>query len=218
MNYFLLFIEGIMTFISPCLLPMIPLYIAYFAGDKKTHTKGQTLLRAGLFMLGFSCVFILMSLFVSTVGKFLLVNRQVVNLIAGGIMVLLGLDYLTGQRLMTRLSQSGQARQQTANPFIFGVIFAVSWTPCVGTFLASALTYIATVPSSFASFMLILSYCIGLGIPFLLCALLIEESKEAITWIKSHYKLINRIAGIFLIAFGVLTMTGLLENLLGQLA
>ena len=218
MNYFLLFIEGIMTFISPCLLPMIPLYIAYFAGDKKTHTKGQTLLRAGLFMLGFSCVFILMSLFVSTVGKFLLVNRHVVNLIAGGIMVLLGLDYLTGQRLMTRLSQSGQARQQTANPFIFGVIFAVSWTPCVGTFLASALTYIATVPSSFASFMLILSYCIGLGIPFLLCALLIEESKEAITWIKSHYKLINRIAGIFLIAFGVLTMTGLLENLLGQLA
>lgn len=218
MNYFLLFIEGIMTFISPCLLPMIPLYIAYFVGDKKTHTKGQTLLRAGLFMLGFSCVFILMSLFVSTVGKFLLVNRQVVNLIAGGIMALLGLDYLTGQRLMTRLSQSGQARQQTANPFIFGVIFAVSWTPCVGTFLASALTYIATVPSSFASFMLILSYCIGLGIPFLLCALLIEESKEAITWIKSHYKLINRIAGIFLIAFGVLTMTGLLENLLGQLA
>ena len=218
MNYLLLFLEGIMTFISPCLLPMIPLYIAYFAGDKKTHTKGQTLLRAGLFMLGFSCVFILMSLFVSTVGKFLLVNRQVVNLIAGGIMVLLGLDYLTGQRLMTRLSQSGQARQQTANPFIFGVIFAVSWTPCVGTFLASALTYIATVPSSFASFMLILSYCIGLGIPFLLCALLIEESKEAIAWIKSHYKLINRIAGIFLIAFGILTMTGLLENLLGQLA
>ena len=104
MNYLLLFLEGIMTFISPCLLPMIPLYIAYFAGDKKTHTKGQTLLRAGLFMLGFSCVFILMSLFVSTVGKFLLVNRQVVNLIAGGIMVLLGLDYLTGQRLMTRLS------------------------------------------------------------------------------------------------------------------
>lgn len=218
MNYLLLFLEGIMTFISPCLLPMIPLYIAYFAGDKKTHTKGQTLLRAGLFMLGFSCVFILMSLFVSTVGKFLLVNRQVVNLIAGGIMALLGLDYLTGQRLMTRLSQSGQARQQTANPFIFGVIFAVSWTPCVGTFLASALTYIATVPSSFASFMLILSYCIGLGIPFLLCALLIEESKEAIAWIKSHYKLINRIAGIFLIAFGILTMTGLLENLLGQLA
>ncbi|MGX7144211.1 cytochrome c biogenesis CcdA family protein [Facklamia languida] len=218
MNYLLLFLEGIMTFISPCLLPMIPLYIAYFAGDKKTHTKGQTLLRAGLFMLGFSCVFILMSLFVSTVGKFLLVNRQVVNLFAGGIMVLLGLDYLTGQRLMTRLSQSGQARQQTANPFIFGVIFAVSWTPCVGTFLASALTYIATVPSSFASFMLILCYCIGLGIPFLLCALLIEESKEAITWIKSHYELINRIAGIFLIAFGVLTMTGLLENLLGQLA
>lgn len=218
MDYFLLFLEGIMTFISPCLLPMIPLYIAYFAGDKGQHTKKETLMRASLFMVGFSLVFILMSLFVSTIGKFLLVNRQIVNIIAGMIMILLGIDYLTGQRLMTKLSQSGQAREQTANPLLFGMVFAVSWTPCVGTFLASALTYIATVPSSLASFLLILSYCIGLGIPFLLCALLIEESKQAISWIKEHYALINKLAGVFLIVFGILTMTGVLERLLGQLA
>lgn len=217
MDYLVLFIEGLMTFISPCLLPMIPLYIAYFAGGEEKLSTKQTLIKALLFMAGFSTVFMLMSLFVSTVGAFLLQNRQGVNIVAGLIMIVMGIDYLTGQKLMTRLT-AGSKGKQLANPFLFGLVFAVSWTPCVGTFLAAALTYIATVATSWTSFLLILSYCLGLGLPFLLSALLVEESKAAIDFLKQHYQLINRISGLFLIIFGLATMTGYLGSWLASLA
>lgn len=212
MDYLLLFMEGIMTFISPCLLPMIPLYIAFFASGKEESTR-STLLKAVMFISGFSIVFIIMSLFVSTVGSFFLQNRQLVNILAGLIMIIMGLDYTTGQKLMSYLTPKGVGRR-TKHPFLFGIVFAISWTPCVGTFLASALTYIASVATSWTSFLLIFSYCLGLGIPFLLCALLVEESKKVIGVIKKHFHLINMLSGLFLIMFGLVTMFGVLERLL----
>ncbi|MBG9980271.1 cytochrome C biogenesis protein CcdA [Facklamia sp. DSM 111018] len=218
MDYLLLFLEGIMTFISPCLLPMVPLYVAYFAGDDHQLSSRQTFVKALMFMLGFSFVFILMSLFISTVGRFLLINRSVINILAGFVMVMMGIDYLRGQKWMTRLSSRAGNQGNVANPLLFGIVFAVSWTPCVGTFLAAALTYIATVESSIRSFVLILSYCVGLGLPFLISALLIEESKQAIQFLKKHFSLIHKLSGGFLIIFGLLTMSGILGRLLAYLA
>lgn len=218
MDYLLLFLEGIMTFISPCLLPMVPLYVAYFAGDGHQPSSRQTFLKALMFMVGFSFVFILMSLFISTVGRFLLINRSVINILAGFVMVMMGVDYLRGQKWMIKLTSRTGNQGNVANPLLFGIVFAVSWTPCVGTFLAAALTYIATVESSFRSFLLILSYCVGLGLPFLISALLIEESKQAIQFLKKHFSLIHKLSGVFLIIFGLLTMSGILGRLLAYLA
>ncbi|MCR8968571.1 cytochrome c biogenesis CcdA family protein [Facklamia sp. 7083-14-GEN3] len=217
MDYLLLFIEGLMTFISPCLLPMIPLYIAFFAGGEEESSTKRTLIKATLFMLGFSTIFILLSLFISTVGSFFLMHRQVVNFIAGSIMIIMGVDYLKGQKLMTKLRPQSTGGH-VANPYLFGLVFAISWSPCVGTFLASALTYIASVATSWTSFLLIISYCLGLGIPFILSALLVDESKKVLTFIKKHYRLVNLFSGSLLILFGLLTMSGILETLLLKLA
>ncbi|MGF3112628.1 cytochrome c biogenesis CcdA family protein [Facklamia sp. P9177] len=216
MDYLLLFIEGLMTFVSPCLLPMLPLYIAFFAGSEGESSTKQTLIKAILFMLGFSTIFILLSLFVSTVGSFFMMHRQVVNFIAGSIMIIMGVDYLNGQKLMTKLRPHSRD-SHVANPYLFGLVFAISWSPCVGTFLASALTYIASVATSWTSFLLIISYCLGLGIPFILSALLVDESKKVLTFIKEHYHLVNLFSGWFLILFGLLTISGILETLLLQL-
>ncbi|MGX7108085.1 cytochrome c biogenesis CcdA family protein [Facklamia miroungae] len=216
MDYLLLFIEGLMTFISPCLLPMIPLYIAFFAGGKGENTTKQTLIKSTMFMLGFSTIFILLSLFVSTIGVYFMAHRQFVNLLAGSMMIVMGIDFLNGQKLMTKILPQSTG-SQVANPYLFGLIFALSWSPCVGTFLASALTYIASVATSWTSFLLIVSYCLGLGIPFILSALLVDESKKALNFIKKHYRLVNTFSGLFLIIFGLLTMVGFLESLLLKL-
>lgn len=205
-----------MTFVSPCLLPMLPLYIAYFAGGDQSDTK-TTLKKALLFVLGFSLVFMMFSLFVSTIGAFFLRQRQWVNSLAGVLMIVMGVDYLTGQKIMTRLMPHRKQSYLT-NPFVFGLVFAISWTPCVGTFLASALTYIASVATSWSSFWLIVSYCLGLGLPFILSALLVEESKQVIQWVKLNYQKINMMSGVFLILFGLMTLVGFLEKLLLQLS
>lgn len=214
MDYFLLFIEGIMTFLSPCLLPMVPIYLAYFAGDGEAKSVKQTIAKALLFVLGFSTVFILMSLFVSTIGAFVTRNQQIINIIAGLMIVLIGIDYLTGQKISNRINFKRFGQGKVANPYVFGLVFAVSWTPCVGAFLASALTYILTIQSSLQSFLLISAYCVGLGIPFIFSAVLVEESKQVFDFIKKHYGIINKISGVFLIIFGLLMMTGIMQRAL----
>lgn len=213
MDYFLLFIEGLMTFVSPCLLPMLPMYIAFFAGDEESSQKA-VVLKALAFIAGFSLVFIFLSLFVSTFGQFLLIYRQWVNFVAGLFIVILGIDYLRGQKFITKLMPQISGKTNYSSPFMFGILFAISWSPCVGTFLASALSYIATVPLSWKSFFLILAYCLGLGVPFFLSALLVEESKQVIGKIKANYELVHKVSGIFLIIFGLLTMSGFMERIL----
>lgn len=203
-----------MTFLSPCLLPMVPIYLAYFAGNGEEESFNQTIFKALMFVLGFSTVFILMSLFVATIGSFITRNQQIINMIGGSIIVLIGIDYLTGQKFLNRLNFGHSGQGKVANPYVFGLVFAVTWTPCVGTFLASALTYILTVQNSLQSFLLISAYCLGLGIPFILSAVLVEESKQVFAFIKKHYSIINKISGVFLIIFGLLMMTGIMQRAL----
>lgn len=239
MPHILLFIEGLLTFLSPCLLPMLPLYFAYFAASAKMNENGgeepnpskmsmahtspsskakrpqAALGNILFFLLGFTLVFMLMSLFITTVGRFINLHQTAINLIAGGLITLIGLDYLLGQRILGRLAFTRSSSQQKiGHPFVFGLLFAITWTPCVGGFLASALSYIATVRHAGQAFFLILSYCLGLGLPFLLSGLLLDEALKAFNVLKRHLTLINRIAGAFLIIFGLLTMSGLMTSTL----
>lgn len=223
MPYILLGVEGILTFISPCLLPMLPIYLAYISGQveqvgAKSQGRRPFLIQAILFVLGFTLVFIVMSLFVTTLGRFVLMNRTLIHQIAGGFMMLIGVDYFLGNPLMNRIQLGSQKTFNHSSAFILGMVFSISWTPCVGTFLASALSYAATSTSYLESVGLLLSYSLGLGIPFILSALFIEEMLVVVHWIKQHYEVIRKVSGIFLIAFGLFTMTGWLESLLVYLS
>lgn len=214
MQHLLLGVEGVLTFISPCLLPMLPIYIAYLTGqtDKDSDKqKTSLLLQAIFFVLGFTIVFILMGIFVTTIGRFVLINRTLIHFIAGSFMILLGIDYLFGNPIMNRLNIMPGSSLKQSNSFVFGMIFSLTWTPCVGTFLASALSYAATSSSYLESVTLLLSFSFGLGIPFILSALLLNEMNHVLTWIKQHYRIIQTVSALFLIVMGISTMFGWLE-------
>jgi cytochrome c-type biogenesis protein len=213
-QHLLLGVEGVLTFISPCLLPMLPIYIAYLTGqtDKDSDKqKTSLLLQAIFFVLGFTIVFILMGIFVTTIGRFVLINRTLIHFIAGSFMILLGIDYLFGNPVMNRLNIMPGSSLKQSNSFVFGMIFSLTWTPCVGTFLASALSYAATSSSYLESVTLLLSFSFGLGIPFILSALLLNEMNHVLTWIKQHYRIIQTVSALFLIVMGISTMFGWLE-------
>ena len=220
MQYLISFLEGIITFISPCLLPMLPVYVSYFAGGGQRSTK-RTLICACGFVLGFTCVFVSMGALAGTIGSFLKEYQTAVNLISGGIVILFGLNYLG--ILNFNLFRGGSRGANTRelgffSALAFGVIFSVGWTPCVGAFLGSALMLASQQGTVLAGTLMLLCYSLGLGIPFLLSAVLIDQLKGAFGWIKAHYSIINRVCGALLILVGVAMATGTMGRLLNLLA
>ena len=141
MQYAVAFLEGIITFISPCLLPMLPIYISYFAGSGERSTK-KTLLGALGFVSGFTVIFVAMGTLAGTIGSFLREYKGAVNLISGLIVILFGLNFLGifKMNLFRGGSKTLNSREMGFFPaMLFGIIFSLGWTPCVGAFLGSAL-------------------------------------------------------------------------------
>ena len=218
MQYIIAFLEGIITFISPCLLPMLPIYISYFAGGQRDTRK--TLTGAVGFVLGFTVVFAAMGALAGTVGSFLQEYRTVVDIVSGLIVILFGLSYLGVFRL-NFLRGGGKLRRENTGFFpalLFGMVFSQSWTPCVGAFLGSALMLASQQGHAAEGMGMLLAYSLGLGIPFVLSAVLLEYLKSVFNWIKGHYKLINILCGSLLILVGILMATGMLGQLLNLLS
>ena len=220
MQYFISFLEGIITFISPCLLPMLPIYISYFAGGSAGGIK-KTLTNALGFVLGFTCVFMAMGALAGTLGSLLRQYQNAVNLVSGIIVILFGLNYLGLLKL--NLFRGGSKTVSTRNmgffsAAVFGIIFSLGWTPCVAAFLGSALMLASQQQSALEGMMMLLCYSMGLGIPFVISAVLIDQMKSAFTWIKSHYDIINKISGAALIVIGILMATGTLGRFLTLLS
>lgn len=220
MTYLLLFLEGIITFISPCLLPMLPIYLTYFANGENNRKK--TFRNALGFVAGFTLVFVLLGAFAGTLGKVLFTHSTLVNLITGGIVIILGLNF-TGlisigflnksKKMSTKVQTTGMVQSM-----VFGVVFSIGWTPCVGAFLGTALIQASHSGSLGKGIILLIIYSMGLGIPFVLSALLIDRLKGTFQWIKNHYRVINMISGIILIGVGLLIMSGGLGYLLRLLS
>jgi len=220
MQYLIAFIEGIITFISPCLLPMLPIYVSYFAGGENRST-GKTLRNALGFVSGFSIVFILLGALAGTLGSFLTKYSVIVNIVTGLIVVFFGLNFLGILKLnLFKGMKSSFAGRELGffSSMLFGCVFSVGWTPCVGAFLGSALALASQQGSTMTGVLMLLCYSLGLGIPFVISALLIDKLKDAFSFIKRHYKVINIICGSLLILVGVLMMTGLLSRFLNILS
>ena len=220
MQYVISFLEGIITFISPCLLPMLPIYISYFAGGGE-RTTGKTLKGALGFVTGFTVVFVAMGALAGTLGSFLRQYQTAVNIISGLIVVFFGLNFLGIFKL--NLFRGGH-KEVTSDDMgffsalVFGMIFSVGWTPCVGAFLGSALMLASQQGSTLVGMGMLLCYSLGLGVPFLLSAVLIDQMKTAFDFIKRNYDTINRVCGGFLILIGIAMMTGLMGRLMAILS
>lgn len=215
-------LEGLITFISPCVLPMIPVYVLYFTGEEEGRRKGRTLLRALCFVLGFTLLFVLLGVFAATLGSLLVRYQQIVNVICGAVIALFGLHYAGFLHIapLSRTLKPGASVQSSgyASCVLLGAVFAVGWSPCTGPFLGSAMMMAATQGQVLHGVVLLLCYSLGLAVPFVLCALLIDQLKGTFDWIKRHYGIINRVCGVFLIVVGLLMMTGWFTRLSGLLA
>ena len=206
MDYLFTFIEGIASFISPCVLPMLPIYISYFIGEDNKKVSKAVINSIG-FVLGFTIVFILLSILASRFGGIISNNIKYVKILFGIIIILLGLNYMEILKIKFLNKTKGiNNKVKDLNFFksmIFGMLFSISWTPCIGTFLASALLLIAKNQDMVKGILLMLVYSIGLGIPFIISAVLLEKLKEVFDFIKKHYDIIKKISGVILIIMGI---------------
>lgn len=217
MQYIITFLEGIISFISPCMLPLLPLYISYFAGkaDKRQHV----FLRAAFFVLGFTVVFTSLGLFAGTLSTFLARYQQLINIVCGMFVILFGLSYLEVIRLpFFKGMQNTKEISGVFSSFVFGMIYSVSLTPCVGAFLGSALMMASTSGGAIKGALLLLTYSLGLGIPFLVSAVLIHRLNSVFSFIKKHYNIVNLVSGLFLIMIGISMMFGFMNKIMAWLS
>lgn len=219
--YAIAFLEGVITFVSPCLLPMLPVYLSYFMGSGEPDSRRA--LRGALgFVLGFTLVFVALGALSGTLGRLLIAHRTAVNLISGGVVIFLGLHFLGILRigLLNRTARSGAEVRGTGffSALLLGVVFSIGWTPCVGAFLGSALLLASQQGSAMRGVLMLTVYSLGLGVPFLLSAVLIDKLKGAFNFLKRHMVTVKRISGGFLILVGILMMTGLFGRFLTALS
>ena len=218
MDFAVTFLEGIIAFISPCVLPMLPVYITYLTGgrgENEKENKKPSLSRAFGFVLGLTAVFCLLGIFAGAVGAFLNKYQKWVNIASGAVVVFFGLSYLGVFRLdFLKGMKKKTAVNSFFTAFLFGAVYAVSLSPCTGVFLGSALMLAASSGTALRGGLLLLVYSLGMGVPFLLSALLIDTLKGVFTAIKKRYNIINKVCGVFLIIVGVLMACGVFTRLM----
>lgn len=217
MDYIITFVEGLASFISPCVLPVIPIYISYFGAENKNSKKA--IINSIGFVIGFSLIFILLGVFAGTFGKLVSRYADYINIILGLFLIIIGLNYM-GVIFVKFLNKSKEIKKDKKDltlisSVLFGLIFSLSWTPCVGAFLSSALILASTTGSVLKGAILLLLYSLGLGVPFLVTTLLLEKVKKTFDFIKKHYNIINKLAGSILLISG---LWNIINGILGILS
>jgi cytochrome c-type biogenesis protein len=212
------FAAGVLTFISPCVLPLIPAFVSFITGASIEDLQGsktplrQAFLRTAVFVFGFSAVFVILGLSASWFGNFLSGHRDWLRYIGGAVVIIFGL-HMTGllriKFLYRQASASGKIKSGAswAGTFFVGAAFAIVWTPCVGPILSSILILASTQDSASSGFWLLLVYSAGLGIPFLLTSLFINWFLRFFNFIKKYYRYIEIVSGLLLVAVGILIIT-----------
>jgi cytochrome c-type biogenesis protein len=213
----LAFVAGIISFTSPCCLPLMPGYVAYVSGaaarvEGTVAVRSRVLGAAVLFVLGFAAIFTAMGAGASAVGPLILRNRLLLERVAGVLVVFMGLLTIGVVRVPFLLREARldlrRVRPGPLGAVPLGMAFAVGWTPCVGPVLASILAAAATTRTAWSGAGLLFVYALGLGIPFLLLAWGHARASTALSWLRRHGRAIEVLGGAVLIAMGVLMMIG----------
>ena len=220
----LAFAAGLVSFISPCVLPLVPGYLATVSGlstDELQGTHGAQLravvLRAGLFILSFTAIFVLLGMTATGLGRTLSDNRSALEKVAGITIIVMGALFVI-MLFVPMLNREWHVdalmrRAGRGGPLVAGAAFAIAWTPCVGPALGSILGLAATSGTVAQGGGLLAVYSAGLAVPFLITAIAFNRATTAFSWVKRHYAVINGVAGVLLISIGVLVLTGELFRL-----
>ncbi|AOT60345.1 MULTISPECIES: cytochrome c biogenesis CcdA family protein [Streptomyces] len=210
---------GLVSFFSPCVLPLVPGYLSYVTGvtgtDLAEARRGRMVLGAGLFVLGFSAVFVSGGALFGYSGQTLLEHREILSRVLGVVMILMGVFFMG---LMPWLTQREfrfhrkPAAGLVGAPVI-GVLFGIGWTPCVGPTLTAVNALALNEASAGRGALLTLAYCLGLGLPFIVAAVAFRKALGAFGWVKRHYAWVMRIGGGMMILTGLLLLTGVWDAL-----
>lgn len=217
MEYVLLFLEGIATFISPCILPMLPIYILYLTGQEDKDNK-KLLLNSIGFFIGFAILFSVLGAVFAGIGKYLSDYSNIINIIFGIIIILFGLNFIDVIKIpfinKTKKVEVKTNKKGFFQSILFGMVFGLGWTPCLGAFLGSALMMVANTGNILQGITMLLVFSLGLGVPFILSAVLIEQLKNTFNFIKKNYKTINIISATLLIIIGLYMLAqGILKTI-----
>lgn len=211
---------GLLSFLSPCVLPLVPGYLGYVSGiaDGAERSRRRMVAGAALFIAGFSAVFLSFFLLAGTFGMFLVQYRDLLMRIGGVVIIVLGFVFIGQVTVLQRtLKPSWQPRTGLLGAPLLGIVFALGWTPCIGPTLTAVFFLAADGGDPLRAGLLGLAYCIGLGVPFLLVALGFGWVGTSIAWIKRRIRIINIVGGVLLIVLGVLMVTGLWNSLMSSL-
>ncbi len=224
-SYGVAFIAGLLSFFSPCIIPMIPAYLMYITGsqlDASSHvTRRHAFLKTLVFVAGFTVVFLIMGTSASFLGTFFSKNRLWIQRISGLVIILFGLN-LVGVLKLSGLTKVARFRAEAkensySGAFVLGLAFAAGWTPCFGPVLASILLYAGASATVAKGFMLLLVYSLGMAIPFLVSAVFLTEISGWISKFERGAEKTTKIAGFVLIVFGILVATGYIVRIGGWL-
>ncbi|MEH3052817.1 MAG: hypothetical protein PGN13_02275 [Patulibacter minatonensis] len=216
---------GAVSFLSPCVLPLVPGYLSTITGlslseIEEQRTRPAVLLPALLFCMSFTLIFTVLGMTATGIGQTLDAHGDTLDLVSGVLMVVFGVAVIVAGWSM-RLSASRQVRflldRAGVSPIIAGAAFAVAWSPCIGPTLAGILTSAASADTVGTGGLLLAGYGLGLAIPFMLCALLLQRAMGPMRWFTRHHKGVSLVSGLILIAFGALLATGELPRITTEL-
>ena len=215
MQYLITFLEGVVSFAAPCMLPMLPIYFSYFA--KGTNKKRSVFIRTVFFVLGFTFVYAVLGMFAGALGSFFVKYETMLHIVCGAIIVILGLNFLG--LIKFSLFKGLHAHQEVNgifSAFLFGILFSISHLPCLMALLGSALVIATHQGTAICGILLLIIYSLGMGLPFLVSALLMDKLTKLFDSINKHYKIINIVSGVLLVVLGILMMTGVMHHLMGH--
>jgi Cytochrome c biogenesis protein len=213
---------GVVSFLSPCVLPLVPGFLSYVTGmtgvDLADRHRGRLLAGALLFVAGFTVVFVSAGVLVGTFGVFLIDHRRLLQQILGGLTVVLGLAFMGAVPWFQRdLRLHRRPSLGLLGAPMLGVLFGLGWSPCVGPTLTAVLALSLDQGSATRGGVLAVAYSLGLGLPFVVVALAFRRAMGALGWVKRHYVWVMRLGGAMLVAIGALLVTGVWNDMTVQM-